>query len=289
VAIREKNLYRLSTVSNYHVANVAASVDDAQLWHERLGHIGFDGLKHMSNADLVHGLPKFSSLPPSVCTGCMEGKLHRAAFPSASENRAKEPLQLVHSDICGKMRNQSIGGAWYFATFTDDFSRHTTVYFLKTKDEVFEKFKEWQRLMEKQTGKEVKVFRTDGGGEYTSKRFEAYLASCGIRHEISAPYTPQQNEVAERGNRSIVEKARSMMHARDVPINLWAEAVSTAVFLKNRSPTRALEGKTPEEAFTGEKPSVANLHVFGCKAHVHVPKEQRGKFDAKSKTCLFVG
>ena len=128
-------------------------------------------------------------------------------------------------------------------------------------------------MVENFTGKWIKTLQTDNGGEYVSTYFTRYLKSRGIHHQMTIPYTPEQNGVAERTNRTIVEKAHCMLHAREMQPHFWAEAVSTAVYLKNRSPTKALSNITPEEAWTGKKPSIAHLRSFGCKAYMHVPNQ----------------
>src|SRR4051812_25056485 len=183
----------------------------------------------------------------------------------------------------------SIGGSWYFITFINDKSRMTFVYFLKQKDEVFEKFRNFKILVENQTDKQVKILRSDNGGEYTSKNFDRYLQVRGIIHQKSVPYTPEQNGVAERANRTIVEKARSMLHERNLGMEFWAEAILTATYLKNRSPTKAVPDMTPFQAWTGKKPKLEHLRSFGCKAYAHVPIQRRNKLDSKTVECILVG
>ena len=159
------------------------------------------------------------------------------------------------------------------------------MYPLKTKDQVLERLKEWQADVQNFTGRKVKTLRTDNGGEFTSKIFEAHLKACGIRHELTTPKTPKQNGAAERLNRTLVETTSAMLlHQK-----FWAEAISTATYLINRSPTSAVEGMTPHEAWYGRKPRVEHLRVFGCTAYVHVPKDERGKLDSKTKRCTLLG
>ena len=187
------------------------------------------------------------------------------------------------------MSTGSLSGCEYFLTIIDDKTRYTWIYVLKHKDEVFARFLEWKALVENSTGRKLKALRTDNGGEYTSKEFETYLKQNGIRHERTVPKTPEQNGVAERMNRTIVETARCMLAEAKLPRKFWAEAVSMAVYLRNRSPTTAVNGMTPFEALTGDKPCVDILRVFGCLAYVHVPKDERRKFDSKSKRCILLG
>ncbi len=207
------------------------------------------------------------------CEACIKGKQHRLPFPKSAE-RATEILQIVHSDLCGPMHVTSFGGARYVVTFTDDFTRYTVVYFLKMKNEVFAKFLEYKALMEKQTSKQIKTLRSDNGGEYISNAFNDFLRANGIRHETTVPYTPEHNAVSERLNRTLVEKARTMLADSSLPLEYWAEAVCTATYLKNRSPTKAVENMTPYEALTGKKPSLRHLRIFGCKAMVYIPNEK---------------
>lgn len=187
------------------------------------------------------------------------------------------------------MGEKSHGGAEYFVTFIDDHSWYAWVYPLKKKDQVFEQFVKWKTQVEKSSGRKLKKLRSDNGGEYTSTVFENYLKSDGIQHEKTIPKTPQQNGVAERLNRTLVEMSRSMLLDAKLPTKYWAESVSTAVYLRNRCPTEAVKDKTPYEAWYGKKPKVDHLRVFGCDAYTHVPKDERGKFDSKAKKCVHLG
>jgi hypothetical protein len=258
------------------------------LWHRRFGHLGVGGLKSLVRDSLVSELNCKISDEPDFCEACTSGKHKRFPF-KASNSHSTEPLGLVHSDVCGKMNLPSLGGAIYFVTFIDDFSHYTWVYLLKRKSEVFEKFQKWKALVENASGRKLKVLRTDQGGEYMSNEFKAFLESTGVRHEHTVPKTPEQNGVAERMNRTLIETVRSMLADANLPHEFWAEALSTAVYLRNRSPTKTLLKKTPFQAWMGKKPSVGHLRVFGCKAYAHVPKDERGKLDSKSKQCIFVG
>ena len=187
------------------------------------------------------------------------------------------------------MNTRSLGGAEYFLTFIDDKTHYVWVYVLKRKDQVFERFLEWKALVEKSSGRKLKVLRSDNGGEYTSAEFEDYLKSEGVRHECTVPKTPEQNGVAERMNRTLMETVRSMLANAKLPQKFWAEALSTAAYLRNRSPTKAVKQMTPFEAWTNEKPNVEHLRVFGCDAYSHVAKDERQKLDSKARKCIFVG
>ena len=143
--------------------------------------------------------------------------------------------------------------------------------------------------MERSSGKKLNILRTDNGGEYVSTKFEDYLKSEGIRHECTVPKTPEQNGVAERMNRTLVETMHSMLIDAKLLHTFWAEAISTAVYLRNRSPTKVLKDMTPFEAWMKQKPCVDHLRVFGCVAYAHVAKDERKKLDSKSTKCIFLG
>ena len=198
------------------------------------------------------------------------------------------PLELVHSNVCGKMEEKSRGGAEYFLTFVDHHTRYALVYPLQTKDQVFGHFVQWKALVEKSIGKKLKTLRTDNGGEFTSTQFEEFLKTEELRHERTIPKTLQQNGVAERLNRTLVEMSRSMLLDSKLPKKYWEESVSTAVYIRNRCPTKAVEGKTPYEAWFGQKPRADHLRVFGSDAYVHVPKDKRKKLDSKARKCVLL-
>ena len=249
-----------------------------------------DNLTKLINENMVDGMNTTGqSGDNSTCESCMMGKQHRTAYPKEIPYRATQPFEIVHSDVCGPMHVNSHGNSKYFVTFVDDYSRYVHVYFIKGKDEVLEKFKEFANYAANTTGKKVKVLRSDNGGEYCSKAFKAYLKESGIVHQTTVPYNPAQNGVAERMNRTLLETSRSMMAHSKVPFEFWAEAMNTAVYLRNRSPTTALKGEAPFEKLFNRKPDVSNLRVFGCKSFMHIPDHQRTKLQRKSRMCIFIG
>ncbi|KAK2972283.1 hypothetical protein RJ640_014341 [Escallonia rubra] len=237
---------------------------------------------------MVKGLPSIDQ-PDQLCEACLVGKQHRHSFPKESISRAKAPLELIHTDVCGPIDPASLGKNRYFLLFIDDYSRKTWVYFLKQNSEVFLTFKRFKVLVEKQSGYQIKAMRSDRGGEFISKEFKALCEKNGIRRPLTIPYSPQQNEVVERKNRSIVNMTRSMLKRKNLPKEFWAEAVDCAVYLSNRSLTRSVWNQTPQEAWSGYKPTVSHLKVFGIIAYVHVPDQQRNKLDDKSEKFIFIG
>jgi transposase InsO family protein len=162
------------------------------------------------------------------------GKYAWRPFPP-SEHRSKGVLDLIHSDVCGLMRVESVSGFKYFVLFIDDYSKKTWIYFLKTKDEVFDRFQEFRALVENQTSRKIRVLRFDNRGEYTSKEFVDCCTTTGIKKKLIVPYNPQQNGVDERKNMSIVGAAQEMIPDRGLPLFLWAEASRTIVYIQNKS------------------------------------------------------
>ncbi|XP_039313806.1 uncharacterized protein LOC105196674 isoform X1 [Solenopsis invicta] len=265
-------LYRLDTSQ---IANLAKHTDSEEIWHKRLGHLNRISM-NLLKKNLATGI-NFDDERSEQCVACLKGKQTRKPFKNINAKRANNLLQIIHSDLCGPMPVYSWSGKRYILNFIDDFSRKIHVYFLASKTEVCSFLKNYQSLVENETDRTIKILRTDNGREYVNKEFEEYLKFKGIKHQLIVPYTPEQNGVAERTNRTIVEKARCMMQDADSNEKMWAEAVNTAVYLKNRSPHKAVKGKTPQEIWTGEKVDLSHLKVFGCIGYVHVPKIQRNK------------
>ena len=277
-----------------NAACTASSEDEMtatmDLWHRRLGHCGAGRLVHAVRKGLIRGvnLPKRGRLHMSFCEGCAQAKQTRKAFKPIGEVRTNDIMELVHSDVCGPMSIASYGGARYFVTFIDDYSRICRVYFMRTKDEVFSKFKEYEAEVANQTDKRIKVLRTDNGGEYTSKQFEDYLKMKGIVHQKTVPHSPQQNGVAERLNRTINEIALAQIVHANVPHNLWAESVGAAVYIRNRMPMTTT-GVTPYERFFGRKPRVDHIRIFGCYGYALLPETERRKLMPKAEKLRLVG
>ena len=211
------SLYYLSFSRDKHHLNVTTKVNKEWLWHRRYGQLSEQNLPKLSRKGVVEGFDCHVTNSIGFCETCIGGKYHRSPF-KPSKRQVNEPLELVHTDVCGEISEKSTGSAEYFMTFTDEKTHYSWVYFLKTKDQAFDRFQEWKAMVEKVSGKKLKTLRSDNGGEYTSKMFEAYLKSEGIRHEQTIPKTPQQNGVAERLNRTLVELSRSMLLDAALPM-----------------------------------------------------------------------
>jgi hypothetical protein len=280
---RDGTLYR---ILNENSINVASSEVSANVWHQRLGHMSEKGMKVMVSKGKLDGL---SCVDLSLCEGCVFGKQKVVSFSKKGRTPKAEKLELVHTDVWGPSQVSSLNGSNYYVTFIDDSTRKLWIYFMKNKSDVFEVFKKWKCLVENQTGLKLKCLRSDNGGEYCSKEFDEYCAGHGIRREKTVPRTPQQNGVAERMNRTIMERARSMLVNAGLPKQFWAEAVNTAAYLINRGPSTAIECKLPEDEWTEKEVKLSHLRIFGCVSYVHVNAENRSKLDAKSKRCFLLG
>ncbi len=186
--------------SNHSLYSLSSQAD-LKLWHRRMGHLNGNDLKLALRWKQTDNL--------EMCRSYMEGKMHRNAFPM-STSRAKDVLELVHSDVCGPLNKETFGGARYFVTFVDDKSRKVWVHTMHRRSEVFELFKEFKAAMENMTCKKIKVLRSDNGGEYSSSAMRDYLKRCSIQAQRTIAYTPQQNGVAERMNRTL-KMMRSML------------------------------------------------------------------------------
>ncbi|CAL8095525.1 unnamed protein product [Prunus armeniaca] len=248
----------------------ASVTHSLQTWHKRLGHLNERSIKMLKNQDIVHGLPHLEQTSV-VCEGCMLGKQHRDSFPLESTWRATCPLELA------------------FSAIYNDYTRMSWVYFIRNKSRAFECFEKFRAMTELQSGYKIKGLRSDRGGEFLSSEFNKYCEEFGIQRQLTVAYSPQPNRVAERKNITVVEMAKSMLHEKGIPYEFWAEAVNTAVNLLNRCPSKSLKKVTPFEAYTGRKPGIAHLKIFGSPSHVHIPSVLRHKLKENSHKCIFVG
>lgn len=237
---------------------------------------------------MVRGLPEIDHVE-KLCDACLAGKQHRAPFPQTAKFRAMEKLELVHGDLCGPISPPTPGGKRYFLLLVDYHSRYMWLTLLASKDEAEAAIMRFKASAELRSRCKLRTLRTDRGGEFTSKDFNAYCAENGIQLHLSAPYSPQQNGVVEQRNQTVVGMARSMLKARGVPSKFWGEAMTTAVYLLNRSYTRSVDNKTPYEVWNGKTPNLHYLRVFGCVAHVKTARPQLKKLDDRSTPMVLMG
>lgn len=287
---QENDVYRMlfKTISQQvppEEVNVSTSL---HTWHKRLGHVSKQTLMKMSKTGILQGIQSKEE-EKFQCESCPIGKSHRLSFKKCSEKRSSRPGEFIHSDVCGPMPVDSIGGAKFFVTFKDNATGFRFVYFIRHKSDVFDKFKECERLIANKFGRAMNKLRVDNGREYCSEQFKRYLKHRGISLETTAPYTPEQNGKIERDNRTIVECARTMLHFTNLPRMLWAEAVNTAVYILNRITCTQTPGTTPYEIWTEKKQDLSQIRIFGSEAFVHVPNQLRNKLDPKAKKMILVG
>ena len=280
-----EGLYAVATQSKHH-ANVARTKLTVNELHRVLGHVSQTAVKHA--VSLVDGLELDTESNPEFCDTCVKAKATRQTFPQESKNRAKTYGEVIHTDLWGPAQTTSLGGHSYYISFTDDFSRETKLTFLKQKSEALASYKQYEAWLGRQrAGAKVKTVRSDRGGEYLSSEFDKYLQDNGIERQLTVHDSPQSNGVAERLNRTLVEHARAMLLARDLPKFLWAEAVNYATWLKNRLPSHAIPGHTPFDLIHGRRPSLSEAHEFGSPAYVRL--ENTGKLEARAEEVVFVG
>ena len=278
-------LYYLDTINS--IDHAASPASDTDLWHQRLGHAGLQSIQSAQRKRLVVGAD-LSNVHVGMCEPCIKSKMTRRPFCKHVGIKSCRPLKLVHTDVCGRMQTISIGGSEYFVSFIDVFSRYSHVYIIKKKSEFFDKFRKFQALVTNQTGLKIGTLRSDGGGEYTSSNFEKYLLSHGIQHQTTVRYSPEQNGVTDRFNRTVCESARAMIIQSSLPKSFWAEAINAAVYSRNHLPTKATS-ITPHERWFGRKPNISHIRVFGCLASSHIPGQRRSKLDSKTENMVLVG
>ncbi|MCO5560071.1 hypothetical protein L7F22_013677 [Adiantum nelumboides] len=256
------------------------------MWQYRLGHINGHTLQRMAKHGLCSGLPpNLSSI--DLCEGCIMGKASHKPF-HRSQSRSSQLNQLVHSDLFEPMESASITGSLYFLTFIDDFSRYTTLYFLKQKSQVLTCFKEYCTLVMCQHDLPVQILWSDNGGEYVSNAFQKFCKDAGIQQQYTTPYTPQHNGVSERKNCTLVSAARAMLLTAGLSKPYWEEAVATAGYLQNQIPHAIDPQFTPYYHWFGKIPTLEHLRVFGCSAYPVQVVSLRHKLGATATKMVFV-
>ena len=270
----------------------ASDMNDLRLWHKRLGHTHVDNIKKLGKMDV--GLPaNVSSAKEDIrcCDTCEISKHTHARFKSIVRNNATKPFEVVHMDVFGPVDTVSLGGARYGLLFADKYSHWRTLKCMRTESETLDKLKEYRADISGLTRGQYKVggLHSDNGGEFISREFKRYCKRKGIRQTYTAPRAPQQNGVAERSNRTVLDMARCMRLESGLDKELWAEACNTAVYILNMVPTLPLGGDTPYHKLHGKQATLDHLRVFGCQAYVQTYKEHRGKLDPKAWRGILVG
>ena len=266
--------------------------NSSTLWHRRLGHISIRRIKGLVNDGILPNL-EFTDFDTYIdyIKGKQTNKFKKGVI------RSLNVLDIIHTDICGPFTPPCFTGHKYFITFIDDFSRYSCLYLLFYKDQALDAFKIFKTEVELQLDKKIKTVRSDRGGEYYGRYTESgqhlgpfarFLQEQGIVAQYTMPGTPDQNGVAERRNRTLMDMVRSMISYSTLPVSFWGDALKTAVYILNRVPTKVVP-KTPFELWTGRKPSLAHLHIWGCQAEARVYNPQEKKLDPRTISGYFIG
>ncbi|KAK7576778.1 hypothetical protein V9T40_013064 [Parthenolecanium corni] len=293
VEIRSENgdILASGTVTNdlyfmtFHVKPVEANITESvsySLIHRRFGHLNKKSLLKLKSENVIN----FSGEIPNLCDSCVRGKQSQMPYES-SNSSCSRPLELIVSDVCF-VEQKCYLGYKYFVTFLDVFTHFSMVYLLKSKDEVFEKFCEYEALVTAHFNSKIVSFLSDNGTEYVNSDFKDFCRKKGIRLLNTVPYNHQMNGKAERLNRTLEDKARTLLIDSGLEKRFWCEAVLCATYLLNRSPTSATE-KIPAEIWYNKPINCSSFRIFGALAYAHIPKEKRKKFDSHSKVGIMVG
>ncbi|KAD3337285.1 hypothetical protein E3N88_32805 [Mikania micrantha] len=251
----------------------------SNLWHARLGHVNYARMQDMTKMSLIPGF----DMRINKCHTCKLTKITRKPFKYIK--RDSRVLDLIHSDLCDLHSTPSLGNKKYVITFIDDASRFCYVYLLHAKDESLDKFKVYKQEVELHQSGLIKHFRTDRGGEYYDP---VYFQSTGIIHQTTTPYTPQQNGVAERKNRTLKEMVNSMLSYSGLSEGLWGEAMLTACYLLNRIPNKKTK-VTPYELWYKKVPNLHHVRVWGCRAVVRLTTPKMKTLGERGIDCIFIG
>ncbi|GJX64972.1 putative ribonuclease H-like domain-containing protein [Tanacetum coccineum] len=266
-----------------------AIIDESNKWHRRLGHVNFKNVNKLVKGNLVRGLPSNIFQNDHTCVACQKGKQHKASCKAKSVSSIGHSLQPLHMDLFGPTSVRSLNHKTYCLVITDDFTRFSWVFLLRTKDETSGILKGFIRQIENQLNQKVKTIRCDNGTEFKNKDVIEFCGSKGIKREYSNARTPQQNRVAERKNRTLIEAARTMLADSFLPNTFWAEAVSTACYVLNRVLVTKPHNKTPYELLTGKIPIISYIRPFGCHVTILNTIDHLGKFAGKSDEGFLVG
>nr|GEU59732.1 putative ribonuclease H-like domain-containing protein [Tanacetum cinerariifolium] len=234
---RENNMYNVNLKNIVPSGDLTclfakATLDESNLWHRRLGHVNFKTINKLVKGNLVRGLPTKVFTNENSCVACKKGKQHRASCKSKTVSSVDQPLFRLYMDLFGPNFVNRLSKKSYCLVIIDDYSRFSWVFFLATKDETTHVLKTFIIGLENLLSLKVKIIRCDNGTEFKNSDLNQFCGLKGIKREFSVPRTPQQNSVAERKNRTLIEAARTLLADSFLPIPFWAEAVNTACYVK---------------------------------------------------------
>nr|GFB40163.1 putative ribonuclease H-like domain-containing protein [Tanacetum cinerariifolium] len=264
-----------------------ATLDESNLWHRRLSHVNFKTINKLVKENLVKGLPTKVFTNDNSCVACKKDKQHRASCKSKTVSSIDQPLFRLHMDLFGPTFVKSLSKKSYCLVITDDYSRFSWVFFLASKDETPYVLKTFIIGLENLLSLKVKIIRCDNGTEFKNSDLNQFCG--GIKREFSVPRTPQQNGIAERKNRTLIEAARTLLADSLLPIPFWAGAVNTACYVQNRVLVTKPHNKTPYELLHGRLPSIGFMRPFGCPVTILNTLDPLGKFQRKVDEGFLVG
>ncbi|GJX25281.1 putative ribonuclease H-like domain-containing protein [Tanacetum coccineum] len=265
-----------------------ATNDESKLWHRRLGYINFKTMNKLVKGNLVRGLPSKIFENDHTCVACQKGKQHKATCKSKLVNTISQPLQILHMDLFGLTFVKSIMGKMYSLVVTDDYSRFSWVFFLGKKDETSGILKDFTTRIENQLNYKVKIIRCDNETEFKNYEMNQFCRIKAIKREFSNARTPQQNGVAKRKIRTLIEAARTMLADSLLRIPFWAEAVNTDCYVQNRVLVTKPHNKIPYELLIGRTPIISFMRPFGCPVTILSTLDHLGKFDGKANEGFLV-
>ncbi|RVE41307.1 hypothetical protein evm_014045 [Chilo suppressalis] len=266
-----------------------SQMTNKEKWHRILGHTNFKNLQQMCAYESLQGLPNKIENSYIQCEICLTSKMCNLPFAN-NRHQTRDILQLIHTDVHGPLNPTGYGGERYFVSFIDDFSKIAMVYCINKKSEVFDCFFKYIRFVQNKTEKNIKEIRCDNGKEYINKDFFKLCKQEGIYLNPAPPYTHELNGVAERYNRTIMDRARCLLQEAKLDKRYWPECVKAASYIGNRLLTNTYIKKTPYELFFGIKPDVSHFKIYGSSAFVRIPEECRtSKLNAKAIKGVLVG
>ncbi|GMJ01569.1 hypothetical protein HRI_003826100 [Hibiscus trionum] len=272
-----------SCLSAYFTQDSCLRVSINSLWHARLGHSSYRPLSHISSIQCN------SSLENEIkeCRVCPLAKQAKLPFP-LSNSSSVVPFELIHIDLWGPYRVSTVHGQRYFLTIVDDYSRMTWIRLLKLKSDAFVTLNNFFNYVKNQFAVSVRKIRSDNGHEFFTNESASFFQDSGTDHQSSCVYTPQQNGVAERKHRHLLEVARALKFHSNVPTKFWGYCVNTACYLINYLPSAVLKWKCPFEVLYNRLPDFSRLRVFGCLAYATTPNYS-DKFAPKAVVSVFMG
>lgn len=269
---KQPSLENNSKEEKAETTNLLKTRPSEELWHRRLGHLDFQSMELLKQNE-ASGID-YDIDQHTPCVVCAEGKPSKRPFRSNCFFKSKEKLDLIHSDICGPMAVPSFGGARFLLTFIDDCTGMVFGYFIKDKDDLLPTFKSFKQFVESQTKLKIKKLKTMTRSYYFKRPFQQFLKDCQIEHQTPVKWSPYYSGEAERLNICIMDTVQCMINDAGMNSPYWAEAVNTAIYIKNKSPNKKLNGVSPEEKWTETKINLSHLRVFGCIAYAKISRDK---------------